>query len=74
MEEILNELKDNGFHLIFSFVPVKQLLDSVVNVCHVFQDACNYDPCFLSLIAQPALADQVLDVVIHGKDLWLHYR
>ena len=73
-EILLKELKDDVFHLIFSFVPVKQLLGSVVNVCHVFRDACDSDPRFLPLIAPPALADQVLDVAIHGKDLRLHYR
>jgi len=71
--EILTDLPAEVFHHIFSFLPDEDLLDDVVSVSHLLRNVCDVNPRWLPIIAPPVLANEVLDIRTHGKELRLHY-
>lgn len=71
--EILADLPAEAFHNIFSFLPDEELFDNVVAVSHLFRNVCDVNPRWLPAIAPPLLAEEVLDIKTHGKELRLHY-
>ena len=71
--EILTDLPAEVLHHIFSFLPDENLLDDVVAVSHLVRNVCDVNPRWLPTIAPPVLADEVLDIRTHGKELRLHY-